>query len=134
VAHIWQKKQNGKKLKDLEKAMLKDMDNSLHKKSQRFATIFAAIVDGCSPAFAAMIVISPFFIANLKFIPIEIAFCATIILTLLILTILGMYLAKISDESMIRYGIQMLIVGIITATLCVTTSILIGGDVVVQYY
>jgi predicted membrane protein (TIGR00267 family) len=130
-AYMAEKAERKKKLKDLEKAMLKDMNNSLHDKSQRFATIFAAVVDGCSPAFAAMIVISPFFIANFKLITIEIAFYSTIVMTLLILTILGMYLAKISDESMIKYGIQMLIVGIITAFLCVATSILLGGSVVV---
>ena len=46
-----------------------------------------------------------------------------------ILFVLGVYLAKISDESMIRYGIQMLFVGLITALLCVATSILLGGSV-----
>ena len=52
-----------------------------------------------------------------------------VILTLSLLLILGVYLAKISDESMIRYGIQMLLVGIITAALCIVTSILLGGSV-----
>jgi len=129
-AYMAEKAERTKKIKKLEKAMLRDMNNGLHEKSHRFATIFAAIVDGCSPAFAAMVVISPFFIANFNIITIEIAFYATIGLTLLILTILGIYLAKISDESMIKYGIQMLVVGIITAILCVTTSILLGGEVV----
>ncbi len=63
---------------------------------------------------------------NFKIIPIEIAFYATIIRTILILNILGMYLAKISDESIIRYGFKILIVGIITKALCVTRSILLG--------
>jgi len=130
-AYMAEKAERAKKIKSLEKAMLKDMDNGLHEKSHKFATIFAAVVDGCSPAFAAMIVISPFFISNLKIIPIEIAFYATISITLLILMVLGIYLAKISDESMIKYGIQMLVVGIVTAILCVGTSILLGGEVVV---
>lgn len=97
-----------------------------HRDSQRF---FAAIVDGVSPALAAMAVISPFFLANLGMIDPEIAFYACIGLTLLVLVSLGTYLAKISDESMIRYGLQMLIVGIITAGLCVGSSILLGGNV-----
>ena len=128
-AYMAEKAERRKKVKDLEKAMLTDMKNGLHDRAHRFATVFAALVDGLSPAFAAMIVISPFFIANLGIISVEIAFFACISLTLTVLFILGAYLARISDESMIKYGIQMLIVGFITAILCVVTSILLGGKV-----
>jgi len=109
--------------------MLKDMKNGLHGKSHRFATIYAAIVDGVSPAIAAMLVISPFFLVNFGIITSEFAFFSSITLTLLVLLSLGIYLAKISDESMIKYGIQMLLVGVITALICVGTSILLGGQI-----
>jgi len=128
-AYMTEKAERTKKLKKLEKAMLKDMKDTVHGKSNRFATIFAAVVDGVSPALAAMVVISPFFIANFGIIHAEIAFFSSISMTLIVLSLLGIYLAKISDESMIRYGIQMLIVGIVTAFLCVGTSILLGGNV-----
>ena len=127
-AYMTEKAERTKKLKELEKAMLRDMKDSVHGKSQRFATIFAAIVDGASPALAAMIVISPFFFANYGLITPVSAFFVCIAMTMIILVILGIYLAKISDESMIKYGIQMLIVGLITAFLCVGTSILLGGN------
>jgi len=129
-AYMAEKAERAKKIKDLEKALLRDMDkDSLQKKSHNFATFFAAIVDGLSPALAAMVVISPFFVANFGLITIEIAYYGTIFLTLLVLTLLGIYLAKISDESMLKYGIQMLIVGLITALLCVATSVLLGGNI-----
>ena len=128
-AYITEKAERTKKLKELENAMLTDLKNGLHHKSHRFATFFAAIVDGVSPALAAMIVVSPFFFVNINIIPIQIAFYSSITLTLLILTLLGIYLARISDENMIKYGIQMLIIGLLTAFLCVLTSILIGGDI-----
>ena len=62
-AYMTEKAERTKKLKKLEKAMLANLKDGLHGKSQRFAAFFAAIVDGVSPAFAAMVVISPFFIA-----------------------------------------------------------------------
>jgi len=130
-AYMTEKAERAKKIKSLEKAMLKKMDNGLHRKSHRFATIFAAIVDGVSPAIAAMAVISPFFLVVLNIIDFNIAFYACIGLTLFVLTSLGIYLAKISEESMFWYGLQMLIVGLITAFLCVGTSILIGGSAVI---
>jgi len=128
-AYMTEKAERTKKLKELEKAMLTDMKNGLHDKSHRFATIFAALVDGASPAMAAMLVVSPFFIVNFGIIQAEVAFLASITITLIVLSLLGVYLAKISDESMIKYGIQMLLVGLITAFLCVGTSILLGGNV-----
>ena len=130
-AYMTEKAERTKKLKSLEKAMLTDLTNGLHYKSHRFATIFAAIVDGVSPAMAAMLVVSPFFLVRFGMINAIIAFYSSIILTMTSLLFLGLYLAKISDESMIRYGIQMLFVGFITAFLCYITSILLGGSVAV---
>ena len=127
-AYMTEKAERTKRLKDLEKAMLSDMKNGLHCKSHRFATILAAVVDGVSPAIAAMFVISPFFLSNFKIIATEIAFYSSIALTLIVLALLGIYLAKISDESLIKYGVQMLLVGIVTAFLCVAVSILLGGQ------
>ncbi len=127
-AYMTEKAERTKRLKDLEKAMLRDMKKGLHEKSHRFATILAAVVDGVSPAISAMFVISPFFLSNFDIIATEIAFYSSIGLTLIVLAILGAYLAKISDESMIRYGIQMLLIGLITAFFCVGVSILLGGQ------
>ena len=128
-AYMTEKAERTKKLKELEKAMLADLKNGLHHKSHRFATVFAAVVDGVSPAIAAMIVVSPFFIVHLGVITAETAFFACIVLTLTILLLLGIYLAKISNENMIKYGVQMFAVGCITAFLCVFTSILLGGNI-----
>lgn len=128
-AYMTEKAERTKKLKELEKAMLTDMKDRLHGRSHRFASIFAAVVDGVSPALAAMIVVSPFFFVNFHIISAELAFFSCIAITLIVLVLLGIYLAKISDESMIRYGIQMLIVGLVTAFLCIGTSILLGGHI-----
>jgi predicted membrane protein (TIGR00267 family) len=128
-AYMTEKAERTKRLKELEKAMLTDMKNSVHEKSHRFATVFAAVVDGVSPAIAAMFVVSPFFFVNFRIISAEMAFFVCIIITLFVLCLLGVYLARISDESMIKYGILMLVVGLITAFLCVGTSILLGGHI-----
>ena len=128
-AYMTEKAERTKQLKELERAMVTNLQNGLHHKSYQFATIFAALVDGLSPALAAMLVVSPFFAAFSGIISAELAFYLCIIFTLVILTILGVYLAKISEESMIRYGIQMLAVGLVTAFLCVLTAYLLGGTV-----
>jgi len=129
-AYMTEKAERTKKLKELERAMVTDLKDSLHHKSYQFATIFAALVDGISPALAAMLVVSPFFFTPAAIISIELAFTMCIVLTLIMLTVLGIYLAKISDESMIKYGLQMLVVGMTTAFLCVLSSVLLGGHTI----
>lgn len=126
-AYMTEKAERSKKIKDIENAMLSGMKDGIHRRSHRFATIYAAIVDGVTPALAAMLVISPFFVVNFGSISTKIAFWLSIVITLIVLLLLGFYLAKISDENMLRYGIEMLIVGLITAFLCVWVAILIGG-------
>jgi predicted membrane protein (TIGR00267 family) len=128
-AYMTEKAERTKKLKELERAMVTDLKNGLHHKSYQFATVFAALVDGISPALAAMLVVSPFFLAHSGIIAVEQAFFGCIISTLVILALLGIYLAKISEESMLKYGVQMLVVGLLTAFLCVITAILLGGQV-----
>jgi len=127
-AYMTEKAERTKELKELQRAMVSNLEHGLHHKSHQFATIFASLVDGLSPAIAAMFVVSPFFLTSYGIITVETAFYMTIVLTLILLTILGIYLAKISDESMIKYGIQMLVVGLLTAFLCVISSILLGGS------
>ena len=126
-AYMTEKAERTRKLKELERAMLTDMRNGLHYKSYHFATIFVAIIDGASPALAAMLVVSPFFLVYASIISAETAFLLCITITLSLLIILGVYLAKISDENMIKYGVEMLLVGILTSGLCIMTSLLLGG-------
>ena len=130
-AYMAEKAERTKKLKVLENAMLTDLTDGLHYRSHRFASIFAAIVDGVSPALAAMLVVSPFILVRFGIVNTITAFYSSIILTMLSLLLLGLYLAKISDESMIKYGLQMLLVGFITAFLCFMTSFLLVGSFVV---
>lgn len=129
-AYMTEKAERLKQLKTLEKAMLKNLRNSIQYRSHRFATLMAALVDGLSPALAAICVISPFFMVHLGFLTFENAFFYSIGITLVVLFSLGVYLAKISDENVIAYGLQMLAVGVITAALAIVVSIALGGTIV----
>jgi predicted membrane protein (TIGR00267 family) len=130
-AYMAESAERTKELKILEKAMLTKMDDeSLHKEAAKFATRVTALVDAASPAIAAIIVISPFFFVALGSIGMSMAFVGSLILTLIILSSLGIYLARITEESLVRQGLKMLIVGLITAFLCSLIAIGLGGTVV----
>lgn len=50
-----------RKLNSMEKSMLKKLENSVVGKANRFAPLCAGIVDGVSPAIAAIACLMPFF-------------------------------------------------------------------------
>jgi len=131
-AYMAESAERTKELRTLEKAMLKPMeDDSLQKEAAKFATRFTALVDAVSPAIAAIIVISPFFMVASGYLNMSQAFVGSLLLTLAILSSIGIYLARITEESMLRHGLKMLIVGLITALLCSLIAIGLGGEVIV---
>ncbi len=129
-AYMTESAEREREIKSLERAMLCKLDDSIHKEASKFATILTSLVDGFSPALAALIVISPFFMVNIGWMTMDMAFPISISLTMLVLLILGLYLAKISDQSLAKYGLRMLIVGLVTALMCALVAIALGAPAV----
>ena len=131
-AYMAESAERTKEIKDIEKAMLKPMgEDSMHKEAAKFATKVTALVDAISPAIAALAVISPYFLIGIGVFDMSSAFVASLAITFAILSMLGMYLAKVTEENMLWHGLKMLAVGLLTAILCVLVSIALGGEVVV---
>lgn len=131
-AYMAESAERTKELKNIEAAMCKPMkDESLHKEAAAFATKVTALVDAVSPAIAALIVIMPYFFVRLDWMSMSSAFIASLAITFAILSLLGVYLARVTRDNMLRHGLKMLIVGIVTAILCVLVSVMLGGEVVV---
>jgi len=72
-----------------------------------------------------MFVISPFFLVAYGLMPEIQAFRASLVMAFSLLFGLGAHLARTSDESMWKYGIQMLIVGMVTAIACIGVALYI---------
>jgi predicted membrane protein (TIGR00267 family) len=108
-----------RKLEELEKSLLMDLNNSVQVKAQRTAMIWAALVDALSPSLTALIAISPFIFAHYGLLSINEAVMTSLMLILLVLFMIGVYLGKISRERVIISGIRMMIVGIITAAIII---------------
>ena len=114
-AYMAESAERKNELKEMEEAMLISMDDTLHAKAAKWAAFVTAIVDGVSPALASIFVIMPFYYAYTGAIEVSMAFTLSIIVSLIILFILGLYLGKVSKEHMLLQGIKMLAVGLILA-------------------
>lgn len=129
VSGIWgsyltEAAEHTKEVHDLEVAMGKKqgaLNDTLYAKARRFASIMAAIVDGASPAGAALICMVPFFFTfgtNQFFWNRNgFVFPASLVVTFTLLFILGIFLGKISRRNWIFSGIKMLIAGFLVMIL-----------------
>lgn len=114
-AYFTEKAERERTLKELESSMLTDLHNTIHGKSQSFASFTSAFVNGFSPIFAAFIMAIPFLLSTKNIITVEVAFPLSIIIGLIEIFSLGYYLGYISRGNRMLYAIRMLAVAGVTA-------------------
>ncbi|MCP4761648.1 MAG: hypothetical protein GY870_07690 [archaeon] len=86
-------------------------EKSLSEKADLFASVLLAMVDGLAPGIGSLIGIIPFLLAPPSFI----IFVWSFILEIPILFGLGAFLAKVTDESVLKNGLLMIFAGVLTA-------------------
>jgi len=112
-AYMTEEAEREKKLNALEKSMLTELKDSVVGKASRFAFLWAGIVDGVSPALAAVVCLTPFFLSSHGLFSINFAIQLSVAIALLIMFLLGVFLGKISNRNMLFHGAKMLFVGLI---------------------
>ena len=112
-AYMTEEAEREKKLNDLEKLMLTELKDSVVGKASRFASLWAGIVDGVSPALTALICLTPFFLSSHGLFSINFAIPFSVATALTIMFLLGVFLGKISNRNKLFHGAKMLFVGLI---------------------
>lgn len=95
-------------------------EKTLAEKAERYASGIASLINGFSPAIGGLAVVIPFFFSG-KY-PNGVIYTISFVLIVLLLFSLGAFLARISKDSIIKYGIKMTMVGILTAGLAFLLS------------
>ncbi len=111
-AYLTEEAEQSIKLKRLEKSMLKKLGKTVIGEASKFATFWAALVDGLSPFLTAMIGLSPFILSFFNIVSLEYAIYSSIIINLTVLFLLGVYLGKTSKKNIIICGLKMFFVGL----------------------
>ncbi|MFX1294948.1 MAG: VIT1/CCC1 transporter family protein [Promethearchaeota archaeon] len=112
-AYLAERAERIRELKKLERHMMTDLSQTIMARASRFAIIFSAIIDGFSPALAAIIGIIPYFFGLNSSIHFSILFAISIVLNLIMLFLLGMFLGKVSQENIIYMGIKVVFAGVL---------------------
>ncbi|MGQ4834028.1 MAG: VIT1/CCC1 transporter family protein [Candidatus Asgardarchaeia archaeon] len=126
-AYITERAERLLKLRELEESLGSEIEDTIIEEASSFASIIAALIDGISPALAALVSIIPYVLSSYGLIAVSIAFYSSIAVNLGLLFVLGMFLGRLSKENSLVYAGIMVLVGIVTALL---TIFLIGGHTI----
>jgi predicted membrane protein (TIGR00267 family) len=124
-AYLTESAERRREVVELEKSTLTDLEDSKIGRAARSAVVIVAATDGLSPFLAAFVVVIPFFFAPL--LPsIKYAFYGSLGMALLALFGLGTYLASISEENRVAYGVKTALAGIVSMGLSLLMERLSG--------
>lgn len=109
-AYLTESAERKRTLRQLERHTLSSLEGSRVGRAQRTAIIVVTLVDGLSPPLVGALVIAPFFVAA-QLPSIAWAYIGSLALALVTLFALGMFLGRISKQSMVRYGLKTTLAG-----------------------
>jgi len=110
-------------LRQMEKDLFTDLSDTSLEREAKGKIVIISLVDGISPALAAVVPLAPFFLAQASIIPVNVSIVASFALVFLVLFGLGMFLGKTSEENALLYGVLTVAVGFITSLIIFLASI-----------
>ena len=126
-AYTTERAERKHKMQEIEESMMFKIKDTIYEEASTFASIVVAIIDGFAPAAAAIVAIFPFFMVEWGILTLNFAYIISLGLTFAILFVLGLFLGRVSGESMIFYGLIMIAAGLLTVLI---TVYLTGGTAI----
>lgn len=114
-SYITEESEKGIELKDMERSMLKRLDKTVIGRASKFASLWAAFVGGMSPALAAFMCLSPFFLVRASILTTQAGMYSSIVLSFLVLFLLGMYMGRLAKKNPLLHGMKILFAGFAVA-------------------
>jgi len=116
-AYVSETAERKRALAKLEDAMITDLGDSAHGEAARGVPLLIALVNGFAPLSISLLILIPLIAADAGFeLPLS-ALHAAVVIALLLIFLLGVYLGRIAGVSLLRSGIQTLLIAILTAVL-----------------
>ncbi|HNT77164.1 MAG TPA: VIT1/CCC1 transporter family protein [Anaerolineae bacterium] len=124
-AYLTESAERQRELTELERSTLTNLHESTIGQAARAAVLIVTATDGLSPFLAAFLVVIPFFLT--AFLPsITYAFYMSLGMALLALFGLGVYLASVSQENRMIYGLKTAVAGVVCMGLSLLVEYLSG--------
>ncbi|MFX1565300.1 MAG: VIT1/CCC1 transporter family protein [Promethearchaeota archaeon] len=106
-------------IQQLEQQMQRPMDGCMVDSAVRFATIWASCIHGIAPLPAAILPLIPLMILPFDFL---LGGAISVAITMLFLFVIGVWMGRIANASMIAGGLRMVLAGVVTALILVALA------------
>lgn len=111
-----------KELRELEQAMVKSLDDSMHGRASRLTPVLIAAVNGLSPLLVSLLVLSPIWIASHEmYLPVA-PLPAALVVAVLVMFAFGAYLGKIGGVNWFWAGVRVILIALVTAAIIVVVN------------
>jgi len=124
-AYMTEKAETSRRMKQLERAMLTDLKDTVIAEASKRHIVQAAVVDGVSPAATTILCLIPYILALQGFLGFDTAFAIALGINLIILAALGVYLGRISERNILYYAGITISLGIAVASVTILIVTLI---------
>lgn len=121
--YLAEKAERERELREMEHAMLRNLDKTLYKRASRFAIIVSSVVDGFAPFMAGLLLLVPFFFVIVTPVFWLNAVIVAVITGFVLLFLLGIFLGRVSEQNQWLYGLQTLAAGLGTAVAIILLEI-----------
>ena len=112
--YITEMAEQERKIKELQDAMLTNLEGTILVKAHREAAIISALVDSAAAIFAGLLAISPYLLTVAGYLSGVIAFYTSLIVSLSLLFVLGVFLGKVASQNLLFSGLKALSIGCLT--------------------
>lgn len=116
-AYISESAERRHDLLNLQEAMLTDLQQSAHGTAARWVPLLIALVNGLAPLLMSLLILVPLWLAKLG-VPLPLSpLSLAIMVAMVLIFLLGVFLARIANICWLRSGLQTLLVAVVTAGL-----------------
>ena len=121
-AYISESAEMKKQLRDLEQAMLKDLNASAYGRATRLLPLLIATVNGLSPLLISLLIIAPIWAASVSLQLLFDPLACALVLAFSVVFLLGVFLGRVSGTFWLWSGLRTLVIAAATAALIVLFS------------
>jgi predicted membrane protein (TIGR00267 family) len=119
-SYLIERAERGRALRELEESTLSRLRDTDIGAASRYASVVIGIIDGLSPAIASAIILIPFFVGSGH---VHAAFYAGGAIAFVELFGLGMFLGRVSRQSLIFAGLKLVVAGVVSLGLSLLLNV-----------
>lgn len=116
-AYLSERAEREEELRELEQALVVDLQDSDYGQASRYLPIFVALVNGLSPLLLSLVILSPLYLAEQGYTLLFSPFINAIVLGLICIFFFGIFLGKIGNTFWLWSGLKTLIIAVATVAI-----------------